>query len=50
MKQQDYLFKKARELTATTSSTKLNAFGGPTEQIGKRLFQELDSTLLKILL
>jgi|TARA_E500000318_G_scaffold102184_1_gene106308 hypothetical protein len=40
-------FQKARELTATTTSTKLNAFGGATETFGKRLFQELDSPFTK---
>ena len=40
-------FQKARELTATTTSTKLNAFGGPTSDFGKRLFQELDSPFTK---
>jgi len=40
-------FQKVRELTATTTSTKLKAIGGETEQIGSKLFQELDSPLSK---
>ena len=32
-------FQKARELTATTTSTKLNAFGGPTSEFEKDYFK-----------
>ena len=35
-------FQKARELLSTTSATKLKAFGGETEKIGLKLFQNLD--------
>jgi len=41
------VFQKVRELTATTTSTKLKALGGETEKIGTKLFQELDSPLSK---
>jgi hypothetical protein len=40
-------FQKVRELTATTTSTKLKALGGETEKIGMKLFQELDSPVTK---
>ena len=40
-------FQKVRELTATTTSTKLKAIGGETEKIGMKLFQELDSPVSK---
>ena len=40
-------FQKVRELTATTTSTKLKAIGGETEKIGMKLFQELDSPVTK---
>ena len=40
-------FQKVRELTATTTSTKLKAIGGETEKIGLKLFQELDSPVSK---
>ena len=40
-------FQKVRELTSTTTSTKLKAIGGETEQIGAKLFQELDSPISK---
>jgi len=35
-------FQKVRELLSTTSATKLKAFGGETEKIGLKLFQNLD--------
>ena len=35
-------FQKVRELTSTTAATKLKAFGGDTEKIGMKLFQNLD--------
>ena len=40
-------YQKVRELTATTTSTKLKAIGGETEKIGMKLFQELDSPVSK---
>jgi hypothetical protein len=40
-------WQKVRELTASTTSTKLKAMGGETEKIGSRLFQELDSATSK---
>ena len=40
-------FQKVRELTATTTSTKLKALGGETEKIGMKLFQEIDSPVSK---
>jgi len=42
-----HIFQKARELTATTTITKLKAFGGGAEKIGTKLFQEIDSPLSK---
>jgi 2-polyprenyl-3-methyl-5-hydroxy-6-metoxy-1,4-benzoquinol methylase len=41
------IFQKARELTATTTLTKLKAFGGGSEKIGMKLFQEIDSPVSK---
>lgn len=41
------IFEKARELTATTTITKLKALGGGSEKIGMRLFQEIDSPISK---
>ena len=38
---------KLRELTATTTATKLEAFGGKTEQLGKILLQNIDSPYAK---
>jgi len=35
-------FQKARVLLSTTSATKLKAYGGETEKIGLKLFQNLD--------
>ena len=40
-------FQKVRELTATTTSSKLKAIGGETEKIGMKLFQEIDSPVSK---
>ena len=40
-------FQKVRELTATTTSSKLKALGGETEKIGMKLFQEIDSPVSK---
>ena len=40
-------FQNVRELTSTTASTKLKAFGGDTEQIGRKLFQNLDDEFSK---
>ena len=42
-----YAFQKVRELTATTTSSKLKALGGETEKIGMKLFQEIDSPVSK---
>jgi len=41
------LFQMARELTSTTTLTKLKAFGGGAEKIGTKLFQEIDSPIGK---
>ena len=38
---------KLRELTATTTATKLEAFGGKTEQLGRILLQNIDSPYAK---
>ena len=38
---------KLREITSTTAATKLEAFGGKTEQLGKMLLQSLDSPYAK---
>ena len=38
---------KLRELTSTTAATKLEAFGGRTEQLGKMLLQNVDSPYSK---
>ena len=43
-----HIFQKARELTATTTLTKLKALGGGAEKIGMRLFQEIDSPVSKL--
>tara|TARA_Y100000034_G_scaffold56175_1_gene68861 strand:+ start:2649 stop:7001 length:4353 start_codon:yes stop_codon:yes gene_type:complete len=40
-------FQKARELTATTTSSKLSAIGGETEKIGLQLLEGIDSTFAK---
>ena len=40
-------FQKVRELTSTTAATKLKAFGGDTEKIGMKLFQNLDDEFSK---
>jgi len=40
-------FQNVRELTSTTASTKLKAFGGDTEKIGRKLFQNLDDEFSK---
>ena len=40
-------FQKARELTATTTSSKLGAIGGETEKIGLQLLEGIDSTFAK---
>ena len=39
-------FQKVRELTSTTAATKLKAFGGDTEKIGMKLFQNLKKTYI----
>ena len=40
-------FQKARELTSTTTSSKLSAIGGETEQIGLQLLEGIDSSFAK---
>ena len=37
-----YALQEVRALTSATSSSKLAAYGGPTEQVGKLLLQTID--------
>ncbi len=40
-----YTLQQIRALTASTSSTKLEAYGGATEQVGKLLLETIDSSV-----
>ena len=40
-----YTLQEIRALTASTSSTKLEAYGGATEQVGKLLLETIDSSV-----
>ena len=40
-------FQKVRELTSTTTSSKLAAIGGETEKIGLQLLENIDSSISK---
>ena len=40
-----FTFQKIRELTAATTATKLNSFGGTTQKIGRLLFRQVDDPL-----
>ncbi len=42
-----YAFQKVRELTSTTTSTKLASIGGSTEKIGLQLLEGIDSSVAK---
>jgi GH24 family phage-related lysozyme (muramidase) len=42
-----FTFQKVRELTSTTTSTKLAAIGGETEKIGLQLLEGIDSSFAK---
>ncbi len=42
-----YAFQKVRELTSTTTSTKLASIGGSTEKIGLQLLEGIDSSFAK---
>jgi len=42
-----FSFQKARELTSTTTSSKLAAIGGETEQIGLQLLEGIDSSFAR---
>ena len=42
-----FTFQKARELTSTTTSSKLSAIGGDTEKIGLQLLEGIDSAFAR---